>query len=158
MNLDQRQQPTLLVVEDSDEDFESLMRIFKQIKTAPFLLRRCTDGDDAIDLLNQRGNYQKAEIYAFPTLVILDLNLPGTDGREVLTAIKQSEALKTIPVVILSTSSNPKDIQYCYQFGCNSYMLKTMNHAALRDSIKTMLDYWFQAVVLPEEVVFHPSR
>ena len=82
----------------------------------------------------------------------MDLNLPGTDGREVLIALKQSQTLKTIPVVVLSTSSNPKDIAACYQSGVNSYMLKPMNIDALKDSVQILLDYWFKITVLPASV------
>jgi CheY-like chemotaxis protein len=147
---DQHQKHTLLIVEDSDEDFEALMRAIKQVNTASLYFRRCSDGDDAIDLLNRQGEYQNADDgLSFPDLIILDLNLPGTDGREVLNAIKQSGTLKTIPVVVLSTSSNPKDLQTCYESGCNSYMVKPMNNSELRDSVKAMLDYWFKAVALP---------
>jgi len=67
----------------------------------------------------------------------------------VLTTIKQHETLKTIPVVVFSTSANPKDIAVCYQAGANSYMLKPMNIKDLRDSVQTLLDYWFKVAVLP---------
>jgi CheY-like chemotaxis protein len=155
---DRHRKHTLLVIEDSDEDFEALTRIIRQVSDAPLSLRRCSDGDDAINLLNRQGKYHNTDdIFSFPDLVILDLNLPGTDGREVLNAIKQSKTLKTIPVVVLSTSSNPKDLQACYEYGCNSYMIKPMNNSKLKDSVKTLLDYWFRSVVLPAEALLQTS-
>jgi CheY-like chemotaxis protein len=149
MRREQHQLHSVLVVEDSDEDFEALSRIMEQVSTFSLTIHRCVDGDDALDFLNQGGKYSHFKGNPNPKLIILDLNLPGTDGREVLTIVKQSQNLKTIPVVILSTSSNPKDIATCYQSGANSYMLKPMNINALRDSVRMLLDYWFKAMILP---------
>jgi CheY-like chemotaxis protein len=146
---DQYQSPNLLVVEDSDEDFVTLIRAINQVSTQEVTIHRCLDGDDALDFLNLEGKYSSIENRPSPNLIILDLNLPGTDGREVLATIKHHENLKTIPVVILSTSSNPKDIARCYRSGANSYMLKPLKFDQLTDSVRIMLDYWFKATILP---------
>jgi CheY-like chemotaxis protein len=143
------QSHNLLVVEDSDEDFATLIRAIDRVSTQELTIHRCIDGDDALDFLNLAGKYSSIQDLPSPNLIILDLNLPGTDGREVLASIKHAENLKTIPVVILSTSSNPKDIARCYRSGANSYMVKPMKFDKLRDSIRIMLDYWFKAAVLP---------
>jgi CheY-like chemotaxis protein len=82
-------------------------------------------------------------------LIVLDLNLPGTDGREVLAELKQDKNLKTIPVVIFTTSSNPKDVEGCYQYGVNGYLIKPMDTQRLRQLVQIFLDYWFEAVTLP---------
>jgi CheY-like chemotaxis protein len=132
----------LLVIEDSNEDFEALSRIIDQVSQVSLDLHRCIDGDEALDWLNQTP--------LNPDLIILDLNLPGTDGREILVTIKQTQKLRSIPIVVLSTSSNPKDIEACYQSGVNSYMVKPMNINELKDSLRVMLDYWFKAMVLPK--------
>jgi CheY-like chemotaxis protein len=148
----------LLVIEDSDEDFEALSRIVNQVSHVSLDVHRCIDGDDALDWLNRVGKYVATDAatqnqpHSNPDLIILDLNLPGTDGREILVMIKQTKSLKTIPIVVLSTSSNPKDIEACYQSGVNSYMLKPMNINALKDSFRMMLDYWFRAIVLPTAI------
>jgi CheY-like chemotaxis protein len=145
----------LLVIEDSDEDFEALSRVIAQVQPVSLNVHRCINGDDALDFLNQTGKYTAVDWavphqpHVNPDLIILDLNLPGTDGREILALIKQTKALKTIPIVVLSTSSNPKDIEVCYYSGVNSYMIKPMNIRDLKDSLRMMLDYWFKAVVLP---------
>jgi CheY-like chemotaxis protein len=156
MRRDLHQSPALLVIEDSDEDFEALIRIINQVSIVSISVHRCIDGDDALDFLNRQGEYHNAGDISYPELIILDLNLPGTDGREVLATIKQSETLKTIPVVVLSTSSNPKDIAVCYQSGCNSYMVKSINNNELRDSVRMMLYYWFKATVLPTSAALIP--
>jgi CheY-like chemotaxis protein len=142
----------LLVVEDSDEDFAALNRIVAQICTFPLTVHRCISGDDALDFLNKEGEYQNIADVLPIRLILLDLNLPGTDGREVLAMIKKSDTLKTIPVIVLSTSSNPKDIEDCYQSGVNSYMLKPMNISELKTSMQMMLDYWFKVAILPDDI------
>ncbi len=149
-----RQPFNLLIIEDSDEDFEALRRIINQVSSFPLSIDRCLDGDDALDFLNQEGIYSDIKTIVRPELIILDLNLPGTDGREVLVTIKQTQKLKIIPVVVLSTSANPQDIEDCYQSGVNSYMLKPMNISDLKDSVKTLLDYWLKAMILPSTINF----
>ncbi len=157
MKQEQNKLLNLLVVEDSDEDFEALSRIINQLKIDSIRVHRCIDGDDALDFLHREGQYHNANDIPFPRLVILDLNLPGTDGREVLATIKQGKTLKTIPVVVFSTSSNPKDIEVCYETGCNSYMLKPMSNSQLKSSVETLLKYWFKTVILPTEVIIQKS-
>jgi CheY-like chemotaxis protein len=144
----------LLVIEDSDEDFEALSRVIGRVSVSPLIVDRCINGEDALDFLHGTGKYCGAATglvatYKPPDLIFLDLNLPGTDGREVLVIIKQHKTFKAIPVVVLSTSSNPKDIEACYQSGANSYMLKPLNSKQLKDLIGATLDYWFKAVLLP---------
>jgi CheY-like chemotaxis protein len=146
---DRSQLLTLLIVEDSDEYFEVLSRIIKRASDRVIEIERCIDGDDAIDFLRREGNYRDRTDCPNPDLVLLDLNLPGTDGREVLTIIKTTDSLKTIPVAILSTSANPKDVASCYESGANSYLLKPMKMDELRDLLRIFLDYWFSKTVLP---------
>ncbi|MEM1251887.1 MAG: response regulator [Cyanobacteria bacterium P01_H01_bin.21] len=142
--------PTLLVVEDSDEDFEALNRIMRKNCQFEVPTMRCVDGDDALDFLYREGSYADHPLAEMPGLILLDLNLPGTDGREVLSQIKQDDQLKTIPVVVMTTSSNPKDIEACYRSGVNSYMLKPTNIEQLKMSIQLFIDYWYKVAVLPE--------
>jgi CheY-like chemotaxis protein len=144
--------PTLLIVEDSDEYFEVLSRIIVDISTRPLSIHRCIDGDDVLDYLNHDGIYVTTSDRANPDLVILDLNLPGTDGREVLVKIDASKHLKTIPIVVLTTSSNPKDIQACYESGVNSYLVKPMKIDELRYLVRVLLDYWFKVAILPTTI------
>ena len=141
--------PTLLVIEDSDEDFEALNRIMRKSCRFEVPTLRCVDGDDALDFLHREGCYADRPSTEAPGLILLDLNLPGTDGREVLSHIKQDEQLKTIPVVVMTTSSNPKDIEECYRSGVNSYMLKPTNIEQLKTSIRLFIDYWYKVVVMP---------
>jgi CheY-like chemotaxis protein len=138
----------LLIIEDSDEDFEALSRMMAQHEIVNPVYR-CVDGEEALEFLYRQGSYNDSNLYPRPSLIVLDLNLPGTDGREVLAELKQDKNLKTIPVVIFTTSSNPKDVEGCYQYGVNGYLIKPMDTQRLRQLVQIFLDYWFEAVTLP---------
>ncbi|MBC7824398.1 MAG: response regulator [Candidatus Parcubacteria bacterium] len=141
-------QPLLLVVEDSNEDFETFQRFLRQSPLA-IPVYRCLNGDQALAFLYHTDRYTDPESAPRPGLILLDLNLPGTDGREVLRQIKQDDALKSVPVVIFTTSNNPKDIEACYRQGVNGYMIKPMDFKLLKRSIQTLLDFWFDVAILP---------
>jgi CheY-like chemotaxis protein len=138
----------ILVVEDSDEDFTALTRALQEASFVCSVYRAC-DGDDALDYLYRQGEYANPATSPRPALILVDLNLPGTDGREIIEQIKQDDLLKSIPTIALTTSSSPKDIEACYQYGVNCYMLKPIGMEALRKTIRNFLDYWFDTVVLP---------
>jgi len=125
----------LLVIEDSDEDFEAFGRIIRRLSIVKPIYR-CTTGDQALDFLYQTGEYTNSDRAPRPGIVLLDLNLPGTDGREVLGQIKQDNTLKSIPVVVFTTSSNPRDIEACYQHGVNGYIIKPIDVNELRTVIQ----------------------
>jgi CheY-like chemotaxis protein len=134
----------LLIVEDSDEDFYAVRRALGT--TLPCALVRCSTGSDALQYLLQQGQYAQAER---PALILLDLNLPGTDGRTVLAQLKQDSTLKSIPVVVMSTSSSPVDIRYCYATGCSGYVVKPLEYNRLVAALQSIRTYWFSTVVLP---------
>ena len=143
-----RATPPLLIVEDSNEDFEAIQR-FLQRSSLPIPIQRCVNGEQALAFLYRTGAYLSRQAEPDPSLILLDLNLPGTDGREVLRRIKQDEQLKTIPVVVFTTSNNPKDIAECYRYGVNSYIVKPIDFEKLKRGIQTLVDYWFQVTTLP---------
>jgi CheY-like chemotaxis protein len=128
----------ILLVEDSPEDFEATERALRKagLKNPIY---RCADGEEALDFLHRRGSYADAADAPRPGIVLLDLNLPGTDGREVLSEIKTDPALKQIPVVVLTTSSDQRDIDVCYRSGANSYIQKP----------ERLHGYWLEVVILP---------
>jgi CheY-like chemotaxis protein len=112
----------LLIAEDSDEDFEILELLMQQMKVK-HPIRRCTNGDKVLDFVYQ-GDDAQQNGSSRPSVILLDLNLPGTDGREVLEQLKQDQSFKEIPIVVFTTSSNPKDIEFCYKNGANGYLIK----------------------------------
>lgn len=140
---------SILVIEDSDEDYEAFMRV---IKTFPrtFSIYRCEDGDTALDFLFPEENDTEPAIVPRPRLILLDLNLPGTDGREVLATIRSKKQFNLMPVVVFTTSFNQKDVNFCYSQGVNGYILKPMGISALTDTLYTLFRYWFEFSILPE--------
>ena len=145
----QQRSPYMLVVEDSDEDFEALSRIMSKSCECTVPVARCVDGDEALAFLSGDRTEENDTLPGLPDLILLDLNLPGTDGRDVLRYVKQDKDLKVIPVVVFTTSSDPKDVDACYQSGANSYLLKPMNIDHLKRSVCLLLNYWFEITVLP---------
>jgi CheY-like chemotaxis protein len=127
----------ILVIEDSDEDFEALQRMMRHQQVVNPIFR-CTDA------------YQEPQFAPRPSFILLDLNLPGTDGREVLEQIKQDQNLKKIPVVVFTTSSNPRDIEICYRCSVASYIIKPIDINRLKQTFHSFLTYWLDIVVLPD--------
>ena len=136
----------ILLVEDSPEDFETTQRAFRRSGLKNPILR-CADGDEALDFLLRRGKHTEAPR---PGVVLLDLNLPGTDGREVLNEIKAHPDLKQIPVIVLTTSSDDRDVSACYKAGANSYIQKPVDLEGFMRAIERLNDYWFEVVILPK--------
>ncbi|MDB5336650.1 MAG: rcp1 [Planctomycetaceae bacterium] len=141
--------PPLLLVEDSPEDRVATMRAFKKAGLVNPIYC-CANGDEALDFLYRRGSYTDPGLAPRPGVILLDLNMPGTDGREVLNDIKNNEDLKTIPVIVLTTSSDARDIQSCYQSGANSYVTKPVDLAGFFQAIERLKNWWFEVIVLPE--------
>lgn len=147
----QKDQPVLMV-EDNDDDFEATVRALKasgfEIENR---LIRFDNGDDALSYLRREGEYQDAAKYPRPGVILLDLNMPGMSGQDILSEIKTNETLREIPVVILTTSNNEKDVSSCYAAGANTYVQKPVNIDHFFEAIKKLTEYWFDLAVLPKE-------
>jgi CheY-like chemotaxis protein len=139
---------SLIIVEDSDEDFATLQRLILH-REVPNPVYRCLDGDEVLELLYQVGTYRNRADIPRPSVILLDLNLPGTDGREILSQLKQDGSLKEIPIVVFTTSNNPDDIEYCYREGANGYLIKPFDTDSLQRLISAFLDYWLASNTSP---------
>jgi CheY-like chemotaxis protein len=140
----------VLVVEDSDEDWDTICQAARQ-GGYEARLQRVLDGDACMSLLHECSNGRdRASTPPLPALVILDLNLPGTDGRDVLVAIKGDQHLKALPVVVCSTSSSPRDIAFCYAAGVNAFHVKPVHYNDHLQVVRDLLDYWLARARLPE--------
>jgi len=135
----------VLVVEDSPGDARLITEAFKETKVKTDV-KVVQDGVDAMSFLRQEGDYANA---TRPDLILLDLNLPRKDGREVLAEIKHSRAFKQIPVLILTTSNQPQDILYSYENHANSYIVKPMDMDSFFKVVKNLEDFWFRVAKLP---------
>jgi CheY-like chemotaxis protein len=110
-------------------------------------IHHCEDGDEALTFLT--GENGQLEERGYPGLILLDLNMPGTDGRDVLAQIKSQDSLKNVPVIILTTSNNEYDIEACYEKGANSYVQKPTvpdDYVAMATTLKK---FWFDWASLP---------
>lgn len=134
----------LLVVEDSDEDFDTVLEAARA-SGLRHEIRRTTSGEECLRLLNEN----KQELRANPSLILMDLNTPLDDGREALRGIRHDENLRTLPVVVLSTSSNPRDLEFCYAMGANAYHTKPVSYPAHLQTLRDIFDYWLTRVTLP---------
>lgn len=140
----------LLVVEDSNEDFQMLQRLMRRM-CVQNPIHRCANGDEVLEFLCQLGieALRNSKVALRPSVILLDLNLPGIDGRDILDRIKQDKSFKEIPIVVFTTSSNPKDIELCYQKGANGYLVKPMDAQELKKTIQAFVDYWLEANMPP---------
>lgn len=139
----------VLIVEDSDEDYETVTRAFKKAGMGN-PVARCCDGDEALDYLRHRGRFADGKAAPVPGMILLDLNLPGTDGYEVLEEIKRDQDMKTIPVIVLTSSSDPRDIERCYASGANSYMRKPVSFEGFVEAVQRLREFWFEIAILPK--------
>ncbi len=137
----------ILLVEDSPGDVDLTREALSDSKMAN-RLHVVEDGEEAMDFLHRRGRFAGA---VRPDVILLDLNLPRKDGREVLEEIKDDEQLKTIPVVILTTSRADEDILKTYKLHANCYITKPVDVNQFFQVVKSVEDFWFTVVKLPRE-------
>jgi len=135
----------ILLVEDNPGDARLAKEALKEGKVKN-QLHIVTDGVEATDFLFKRNDYKDAPS---PDLIILDLNLPKKDGREVLAEIKADENLKSIPIVILTTSKAEEDILKAYNLHANCYITKPLDLNKFLEVVKSIEDFWLTIVKLP---------
>lgn len=135
-------QPVLLV--EDDPDHAELVIHSLRGHSIPNRVYHVTDGEEALDFLCHRGEYSDPSASPKPHLILLDLRLPKVDGLEVLKEIKQSEDLRDIPVVVLTTSEGEKDVVKAYDQHVNSYLVKPTGFKVLRKMIDDTGRYWLQ--------------
>jgi two-component system response regulator len=131
----------VLLVEDNADDAELTMRALRAAKLAnPLQLVR--DGEEALDFLFCRGAFQSRNIADTPRLILLDLKLPKVDGLTVLREIKKDPRTRVIPVVIMTSSKEERDIVNGYELGVNSYIQKPVDFDKFRDTVRQLGWYW----------------
>jgi CheY-like chemotaxis protein len=109
------------------------------------------DGEELLAYLRREGKFADASEWPWPSIVLLDLNMPRKDGREVLREIKSDPRLRTLPVVIMTTSSAPFDVAVSYETGASSYITKPVSYEGLLSVVRNIASYWFDTVSLPPE-------
>lgn len=141
---------SVLLVEDDLNDIFLVKRAFKRARLqSP--LQVVTDGQEAIHYLRGVGKYADRETHPLPTLIVMDIKMPRKTGFEVLEWVKgQGRPLRRIPVVIVSSSDNPSDINQAYELGANAYMVKPMNYREVEHLFQSITHYWGLECAKPE--------
>jgi len=142
-------QPITILMADDDADDRQLTREALEDARLVNDMRFVEHGEELLEYLRRQGKYSPPADAPRPGLILLDLNMPRKDGREVLKEIKQDPDLRTIPVVVLTTSKSDEDIYRSYDLGVNSYIVKPVTFEALVDVLVTLEKYWFEIVELP---------
>jgi CheY-like chemotaxis protein len=135
----------ILLVEDNPDDIVITKRALAKgrIRNKLYVVH---DGEEAIDFFKKRGKHKNAPK---PTLVLLDLKMPRLDGFEVLKEVKSDENLKSIPIIVLTSSERDKDIDLAYKLGCNSYIIKPVNFDNFIKTIISIKYYWLTISKIP---------
>ncbi len=140
---------TVLLVEDDINDVFLVKRAFKmaQIQNP---LQIVTDGEQAIQYLCGEGKYAGRELFPLPRLIVMDIKMPGKSGFEVLDWVKHDALLRRIPIVIVSGSDHPADINRAYELGANAYMVKPVDFREVEHLFESITHYWGLECAKPE--------
>lgn len=139
---------TILMADDDEDDRELTREAFAEARLANDL-RFVRDGEELMDYLKRRGQYNDPASSPRPAILLLDLNMPRKDGREALEEIKADPALRQIRVIILTTSRAEEDVFRAYDISATSFITKPVNFDALVEAIKALGKYWLEIVELP---------
>jgi len=132
---------TILLVEDNRDHAELVMRNMEEFQVANTIYH-IEDGQTALDYLHGRGKYADRQQFPMPHLILLDLRLPKVDGLDVLKEVKNSDGLRAIPVVILTTSDAERDMAMAYEYHANSYVTKPVNFDDFSRLLRDLGFYW----------------
>jgi len=141
--------PANIVMADDDLDDCLLVEDALKETGVPVLFRSVENGEYLLAYLNHEGNYADTATSPRPDLILLDLNMPRKNGWEILKELKKSSSHKDIPVVVLTTSKEEKDIARCYELGANSFLTKSADFTEMVNNLRTLTQYWFRVVRLP---------
>jgi CheY-like chemotaxis protein len=146
-----RSRPLTILIADDDEEDRDLARDALHNASLAGEMRFVVDGQDLMDYLRREGPYADESVDApRPGIILLDLNMPKKDGREALAEMKADKSLRSIPVVVLTTSRDEADIFRTYDLGVNSFITKPTTFAGLVEVMRTWQRYWMELVELPD--------
>jgi CheY-like chemotaxis protein len=138
----------ILLAEDDDDDYLLTEQALQENHVINGL-HRVVDGVELMEFLRREGQYADRRCNGHPALILLDLNMPRKDGREALREIKSDPSLRSLPVVVLTTSRAEEDILRSYDLGVNSFITKPVSFPGLVNAMKVLGRYWFEIVELP---------
>jgi CheY-like chemotaxis protein len=143
--------PIVILIADDDEEDRMLVKEALEENKLMNILQFVENGEELMAYLYNKDKYQNKNKFPRPGLILLDLNMPKKDGREALREIKDDPELKTIPIVILTTSKAEEDIFKTYNLGVSSFITKPVTFSSLVEIMKTLSKYWFEIVELPPD-------
>jgi CheY-like chemotaxis protein len=139
---------TFLSIDDGEDDLFFMRKAFDRSGMS-CMLKTASDGEQAMQYLSGNGQYSDRLAHPLPEVILLDIKMPGYDGFEVLQWIRHHPELKTIPVVMLTNSQEPRDIERAYREGANSYLLKPHDYGDLEKELPVLLKYWLEMNCVP---------
>jgi|ERR1700722_830973 chemotaxis family two-component system response regulator Rcp1 len=139
----------ILLAEDNDNDVELTRQGFKRARLM-VNLHRVGNGEECMAFLRKQGKYSNAPT---PDLILLDLNMPKMGGEQVLTEMLKEDSLRSLPVVILTTSEQAEEVLKMYKMRCSSYIVKPVDFEQFLKVVRAITEYWFTVVVLPEHAL-----
>ena len=137
----------ILLVEDNEGDIVLTLEALKEARVGN-CIRVVRDGEEAMQYLLRQGQYKNAET---PDIILLDINLPKMNGKEVLEEIKKNDVLRIIPVIMLTTSNSEKDIMESYRSHANCYITKSSDFQKFKGKVNILIDFWLEIVELPNK-------
>jgi DNA-binding response OmpR family regulator len=138
----------LILVEDDPHDVELTLRALR-LDDVPFKVQVLRDGEEALDYLYRRAEWSNRPAEHIPSLILMDLKLPKIGGLQVLRDVKSNIELSAIPIVILTSSGEHRDVAESYRLGANSYVQKPVNISEFRATVKAIVTYWLTVAKLP---------
>jgi two-component system response regulator len=135
------------VADDNEDHLFLTVRALREVPGVELEIETASDGQEALDAVYQRGRYGGSRP---PNLILLDIKMPKLNGLEVLERIKSDERLRKIPIVVLTSSERPEDVDATYRLGGNSYVTKPSTGAGMREGLRRVSSYWTALASLPE--------
>jgi CheY-like chemotaxis protein len=135
-----------ILIADDDDDDQLMMTAAFTDTGFKGVINTVNNGEQLLDYLHKRGSFIDSPM---PKLILLDLNMPKKDGREVLKELRRFPKLSRVPVIVYSTSNNPDDIAYCYELGANSFISKPSSYDDLKKIAEVVQKYWLDIVLIP---------
>lgn len=136
-----KEKPFVVLIEDNDDDVALIQRVFNRAQITA-VIDVITDGADALDYFKGTGRYAGRDITQQPKFVMLDLKLPRIDGLQILSHLKENPQTRNLPVIVLTSSSEERDLMKSYELGVNSYIRKPVNYTEFAQTVEDVGRYW----------------
>ena len=148
MMSEEKRRFNILIADDDSDDRQMIKEAFEENNfSSDFFF--VEDGEDLVDYLNCKGKYSNDKTERCPDLILLDLNMPKKDGREALREIKSDPGLKSIPIIVMTTSKLKDDVVRSYNMGVNCFISKPTTYSELIEVTRSIIKYWFEVAQLP---------